>query len=99
MNDIEVKGSNIFLNGNKVFLIIDSVIIQNIAEANLGRALNDSELECLDNVVLPSNPTSELDNYLLDCIYTVVDGEDRIRNEPRNAIKKESFSSPSVKDF
>jgi hypothetical protein len=99
MNNIEVKGSDIFLNGNKVFLIIDSTIIQNIAEANLGRELTDVELECLDNFVFPSNATFELDNYLLDCIYTAVEGEKHIKKMRRNAIKKESFNNQPAQDF
>jgi hypothetical protein len=81
MNNIEVKGSDIFLNGNKVFLIIDNTIIQNIAEANIGRELTEKELNRLDNDIIPSNPTFELDNYLLECINLAVETKPRRKNK------------------
>lgn len=91
MNNIEVKGSDIFLNGNKVFLIIDSTIIQNIAEANIGRELTEKELNCLDNDIIPSNPTFELDSYLLECINLAVE----TKSKRKSKISKPAFILPT----
>jgi hypothetical protein len=91
MNNVEVKGSDIFLNGNKVFLIIDSTIIQNIAEANIGRELTEKELNRLDNDIIPSNPTFELDNYLLECINLVVE----TKSKRKHKISKPAFILPT----
>jgi hypothetical protein len=90
MNNIEVKRSDIFLNGNKVFLIIDSTIIQNIAEANIGRELTEKELDHLNNDIIPSNPTFELDGYLLECINLAVEAKSKRKNKG----SKPTFSLP-----
>ncbi|MDQ5957164.1 MAG: hypothetical protein QG614_139 [Patescibacteria group bacterium] len=99
MNNTELKGKDIFLNGKKVFLIVDINQIQNIADINHGRDLNEEELDYLLNYVIPTNETFELESYLLECINTAILSKSRKKNKEKISANEESFGNSIPTDF
>lgn len=67
-------------NKNEVFIVIDTDIVQQIAEANLDRHLTKEELSRFEDVLV-SQGISEIDDFIYNRIKMVVDDEEDSSDE------------------
>jgi hypothetical protein len=81
-------------NNNEVFIVVDTSIVQQIAEANLDRQLTKEELSRFEDVLI-SEGLSEIDDFIFRCIWMAVEdvtNPDKVTSTSKLSILTKSGS-------